>query len=113
MLESILNVIGVKLGIAAAAAMGAIISLVSTRHLTPIQAIISLFVGFSTSVYMTPFVVSYLQVSPNLENGIAFVFGLIGMNIVTGVLMVTDRFSKNPLDTVKKIITIKKEDEKE
>jgi len=101
--SNVLQFFGTKVSVLMGAAIGAVFSLIITKGLRPLAAIISLFVGFVTSVYVTPMIVDYFAIgTPSLENGIAFLLGVVGMNLLRGLSVISENFSKNPLSVIMK-----------
>lgn len=96
-----LDILGIKVGPAIASATGAICSLIFSRGLSPIKAILSVFGGFVTSVYMAPTVAQYFNIIGPGENGIAFLLGTVGMNVVIGLVHLTEKFRENPIGMLK------------
>ena len=99
----IFALLGLKLQGAIASLVGALVALTLTKGLKPIPAFFSLLVGFVTSVFLTPLISSYFEFTATTENGIAFLIGLIGMNLVTGLFSMSKSFSTNPLNFIKSL----------
>ena len=101
----ILRILGIKAPVAIAAIVGALLSLIMTKGLTPIRAMISLISGFFSSIYCTPLIVSYFDISSDGQNGIAFLLGVIGMNLVNGLYSLSKSFSYSPYPFLSRIST--------
>lgn len=92
-------IFGIKLGTIVAGFAGGVVSLTYLRGLSTVQSILAVFTGLTFSVYITPLVFSYFfenSMNTPLENAIAFVLGLTAMNIIPGVLKLSEIFKNNP-----------------
>ncbi|WP_150526835.1 peptidase M48 [Roseibium sediminis] len=90
---------GVKLSAVVAGLVGAVVSLGYMRELTPGRAFLYILTGTACAAYGTPLVVKWLAVSGATENGVAFLTGVVGMNILAGVFKVSERFKREPVKT--------------
>lgn len=83
-----------KYGVATAGFAGAVLSLVFLRGLTRKQAAIAVVTGFVSAVFTTPLAVQYfaLPTGVDAQNGVAFLIGLLAMNIIPGLKALADRF---------------------
>lgn len=93
--------LGVKLTFAVAGFWGGVISLSFIKNLTRSQGVLAVLTGIGSANYGTPFAMHYLLLasSPNegLANAVAFIIGLTAMNIIPGVLKLSEIWRKNPL----------------
>jgi hypothetical protein len=80
--DTFLTAIGVKLTTLIAGFAGGIVSLAFLQGLSRRQALLAVIVGCLTAVYLTPVIVWWLNLSPNMENGTAFLLGLSAMNLI-------------------------------
>lgn len=96
---------GIRVGTVIAGLVGGILSLSMMPRLTFRKAMTAVLGGGACAAYGTPLVVEYLGVaSRNLENGLAFVLGVVGMHILGGIFTMSDRWRRNPsidLDALK------------
>lgn len=93
------TVFGIKLGTMIAGFAGGVVSLTYLRGLTALQGVLAVFTGATFAVYFTPIVFSYAfksTGSSDIENGIAFVLGLTAMNIIPGIIKLSETFKKDP-----------------
>src|SRR5687767_12441414 len=85
----------IKFGIAIAGFAGSVLSLVFASGLTRMQMFGAVAAGFFSAFYATPLVVHYFDLSKepaDLSYGIAFVLGLLAMNIIpAGKAMIVKR----------------------
>ena len=87
---------GVKLASLVAGFAGGVVSLSYLRGLAHWQMLLAVATGTLTAGYITPAVLHYILFPAELENGIAFLIGLTAMNIIPGVVTLSDRFRQNP-----------------
>jgi LytS/YehU family sensor histidine kinase len=91
------GVLGVKFATLLAGFAGGVVSLSFIGGLTKPQAILSVLTGALTAGYLTPVALHYLTLtSPELQNGVAFFVGLTAMNIVPGLLKLSEMFKRDP-----------------
>lgn len=93
------TVFGLKLGTMVAGFAGGVISLSFIKELTPLQGALAVFTGAASSAYVTPLVMHYLfsaQLGTPIENGVAFVIGLTAMNIIPGLIKLSEIFKRDP-----------------
>lgn len=91
------DVMGIQVGTVVAGLIGGILSLSMMPKLTFRKAMTAVLGGGACAAYGTPLVVEYLGVaSRNLENGLAFVLGVVGMHILGGLFTLSDRWRRNP-----------------
>ncbi len=78
------GVLLVKYGVIIGGFAGAILSLTFLRGLTRGQAVAAFFTGFASAVFCTPLAISYfnLGTSGETQYGVAFLIGLLAMNII-------------------------------
>jgi hypothetical protein len=89
--------IGLKLAYIIAGFFGGVVSLSFIKELNRWQAFIAVFTGAVSAGYGTPVTLYYLGLtSPALENGTAFFIGLTAMNIIPGVVKLSEVFRRHP-----------------
>jgi len=99
-----MDAVGVKVGSVFAGTVGGILSLSMLPKLTFRKAVTAVLGGGACAGYLTPLVAEYLSIgSRNLENAMAFVLGVVGMNIVGGLFLMSDRWRENPTLDIEKI----------
>lgn len=87
---------GVKLGLAIAGLAGGVVSLSYVKPLNKWQAVLAVFTGAVCAAYLTPLAISYFTLSPAGEHGAAFLIGVTSLNLVPGFIKLSDRFRSNP-----------------
>lgn len=107
MSDPIEALMGVKGSAVLAGLVGGIVSLSFMRDLTPVKAVLATLSGAASAAYLTPLVVHYLDVEAPAEHAVAFLAGLIGMNILAGVFKLSERFKQRPLDTIRDVQSLK------
>jgi hypothetical protein len=104
-----LELLGLRADLAVAAAFGAAF-LVLSRNLTPRQSMAAVIGGIGSAVYFTALVAATLRAWSAvaaalqllvLERAIAALLGLVGAFLLAGVIVLGERFSKDPVNTVK------------
>lgn len=90
------SLLGVKLASLVAGFAGGVVSLSYIQQLTKLQALLAVMTGALVSGYCTPVVTHYLGLSFPLENGVAFFVGLTAMNIVPGMMKLSERWRDDP-----------------
>ena len=75
--------------------IGSIMSLTFMRDLTRRQAMCAVCVGFFSSVYMSAFVISFFKLPTDApsRDGVAFLIGLLAMNLVPAVRAMLERLA--------------------
>ena len=82
-----------KYGAVIAGFVGAILSLSFLKGLTRKEAVVAVLAGFASSVLTTPFVVAYFGLPSDVESryGVAFLIGLLAMNLIPAVKAALER----------------------
>jgi small basic protein len=99
--------VGIKLSAVLAGLIGGIVSLSFIRNLTPLKAVFATLTGAASAAYTTPLIVSGFDFGHELENAIAFLTGLLGMNVLAGIFKISERFQQKPLETLRDIKNLK------
>lgn len=99
---------GLKVGTLLAGFLGAIVSLRFLQNLTIIQALLSVVTGAVVAGYTAPVVQLYLSLSQPMEHGLGFLLGLTAMNLVPGIVRLTDRFKEDPFWFIDKLRGVQK-----
>jgi len=82
MLESL----GLKVATLVGGFLGALVSLKFIEGLSVKQRGTTVLAGALVSAYVTPIVVEFLELTPKLESGVAFLCGLFGMSFTGAVV---------------------------
>lgn len=90
------NILGIKIATAVAGFAGGVICLSYLRGLSHPQAAMAVLTGAVTASYVTPALMFYLHWPVPLENFTAFFVGLTAMNIIPGLLKLSEMFKRNP-----------------
>ena len=94
-------VFGVKVASLVAGFAGAIISLSFLRELTKTQAAMAVLTGTVSTGYLTPLISLYIPATiPELS--LSFLVGLTAMNVIPGILKLSELFKKNPASFIGK-----------
>lgn len=93
------TVFGLKLGTIVAGFAGGVVSLTYLRGLSTVQSVLAVFTGLTFAVYITPLLFAYFFADggrSDIEHAIAFVLGLTAMNIIPGIIKLSEIFKNNP-----------------
>ncbi|GJN50831.1 peptidase M48, Ste24p [Pseudomonas tohonis] len=84
-----------KYGVAIAGFAGAVLSLSFLKGLTRKEAGLAVLTGFGSAVFTTHFVINYfgLPADADSRNGVAFLIGLLAMNIIPVIKAAAERFT--------------------
>jgi hypothetical protein len=80
------NATGIKAIVLAAGFFGGVASLAHIRGLSAGKALIAVLSGTVCAAFLTPVVQHYCAFPPAVENGVAFLLGIVGMSAVGKVL---------------------------
>lgn len=98
------SVFGIKLAFAVAGFWGGVVSLSFVKTLTPKQALLAVLTGVASAAYGTPIVAHYVfNIEPNSAtvNAVAFVIGLTAMNLIPGIVRLSEFWKKDPLSVLR------------
>ncbi len=104
---------GLKVGTLLAGFLGAVVSLRFLQTITVPQAILAVVTGSVVAGYTAPIAQMYLSLSAPLEHGVGFLLGLTSMNLVPGVVRLTDKFREDPFWFIDKLRGTSKTEEGE
>lgn len=79
-MEAWLSAAGVKIAALIGGFFGALVSLKFIEGLGKKQRATTVLAGTLVSAYVTPLLITYLELTPKLEGGVAFLCGLFGMS---------------------------------
>jgi hypothetical protein len=94
--------LGVKYAVLVAGFAGGVISLAYLQELSRGQMVIAVLAGSACAGYLTPVAIPVLAgamgiaATPHLENAAAFLLGLTSMNIIPGLLRLSEIFRRDP-----------------
>lgn len=100
--ETTTTLLGVKYSATIAGFMGSIVALTFIKELTFVQLILAIITGCSTSTYVTPLVMYYFKIPVSINDGIAFLIGILAMNLIPALIALIDGVRKNAGDIIKK-----------
>lgn len=99
--SSIAGFLGVKHAALVAGAAGAVISLRYIDDLSMVGRVLAVITGTVTAGYGSPAAGQWLDLSQPTENAVAFVLGLTAMNLIPGLLKLSDQFASDPLSFIR------------
>lgn len=91
--------LGVKVASLVAGFAGGVVSLSFVKPLSKWQAALAVATGSLSAGYLTPAILVYVG-DPLPELSVAFIVGLTAMNIVPGLVRLSESFKKNPADHI-------------
>lgn len=94
--------LGMKIGSLIAGAVGGIVSLRFIDDLTLWGRVLAVFTGAAVAGYGTPIIVHWLALGPATENAVAFFLGLTAMNIIPGLIALSEMFKRDPLSFIRR-----------
>lgn len=95
------SIFGVKYAAMVAGAAGAVISLRYIDDLSTIGRVLAVITGTLTAGYGSPAAGQWLDLTQPTENAVAFVLGLTAMNLIPGLLKLSDQFASDPLSFIR------------
>lgn len=101
------GMLGVKYSALVAGFVGGVISLAFLRELDRTQMALAVLAGTACAGYLTPVAIPLvaravgIEPAPALENVAAFLLGLTAMNIVPGLMRLSEIFRRDPAGTVR------------
>lgn len=98
------SIFGIKLAFAVAGFWGGVVSLSFVKNLTPKQGVLAVLTGIALAGYGTPIAAHYVlntEPSSSMANAIAFVLGLTAMNLIPGIVRLSEIWKKDPLSVIK------------
>lgn len=96
------GVLGVKYAALVAGFAGGVVSLAYLQELSRTQMVLAVLAGSTCAGYLTPIAIPLLahaigiEASPSMENAAAFLLGLTAMNIIPGVMRLSEIFRRDP-----------------
>jgi hypothetical protein len=87
---------GIKPSVIVAGFLGGVIAMTFVRALTRTQMTVAVITGTITTHYLTPMAVYYSGLNVERQDGIAFLIGVMAMNIIPGMLKLSEMFSNDP-----------------
>jgi len=95
-------IIGIKFGSVVAGAIGGIVSLCYIEGLNMWGRLLAVVAGAAVAGYGTPVLSSWLDMGPDAENALAFCLGLTAMNIIPGLIRISESFKSDPLAFIRR-----------
>lgn len=86
MLDAVVTALGLKHGALAGGFFGALVSLKFIDGLNAWQRGTTVLAGTVVSAYVSPLIASWLELTPKIEGGVAFLCGLFGMSFTGAVI---------------------------
>ena len=89
--------LGVKVSSLVAGLVGGVMALSMMPQLTFRKALAAVIGGGACAAYAPPIIVELISLdNRNLENGLAFVLGVVGMNILGGLFKISEKWRDKP-----------------
>ncbi len=96
------GILGVKYAALVAGFAGGVVSLAYLRELSRAQMVLAVLSGAACAGYLTPVAIPLIAgaigvaATPALENAAAFLVGLTSMNLIPGLMHLSERFRRDP-----------------
>lgn len=94
--------LGIKFGSVIAGAVGGIISLHYIEGLNMWGRFLAVVAGAAVAGYGTPVLSGWLNLGPDAENALAFFLGLTAMNVIPGLIRISEMFKSDPLGFIRR-----------
>lgn len=94
--ESLLAALGLKPSSMVAGLFGAVLALPYMPDRSRWEKVFAVFGGMACAVYLAPWISTRLGLDESGHNAACFVIGIMGINIVRGLFVLSDRFRQNP-----------------
>lgn len=94
--------LGIKYGSLIAGTVGGIISLKYIDGLNNFGRVLAVLAGASVAGYGTPVLDNWLQLGADTESAVAFFLGLTAMNIIPGLIRLSELFKSDPLGFIRR-----------
>lgn len=101
------GVLGIKYSALVAGFAGGVISLAYLKELTRAQMVIAVFAGSASAGYLTPLAIPAIAgavgIAPSaaFENAAAFLIGLTSMNVIPGLIHLSEIFRRDPASALR------------
>ncbi len=95
-------ILGIKFGSVIAGAVGGIISLHYIEGLNMWGRVLAVVAGAAVAGYGTPVLSGWLSLGQDAENALAFFLGLTAMNVIPGLISVSEMFKSDPLGFIRR-----------
>lgn len=102
MSETAAVVLSPKYAAAVAGFLGSVVTLSFVKDLPRLAMFSSVGTGAVTAHYVTPLVWATFPVVHG-QFGVAFVLGILAMNLIPGVMKLGEEFAKSPLNLIRRI----------
>ncbi|MDZ7789742.1 MAG: hypothetical protein U5L08_04460 [Xanthomonadales bacterium] len=99
--STVVGFFGFKYAALIAGAAGAVVSLRYIDDLSMFGRVLAVLTGTLTAGYGSPAAGQWLSISQPTENAIAFVLGLTAMNLIPGLLKLSQLFASDPLSFIR------------
>jgi len=105
--DPVATIVGVKASVVLAAFCGSVVSAMISGG-SFLQRTVTAVVGCLTSIYLTPIALEIIGPwftsvrGPQLEHASAFMTGLLGMSIASGLYTIGRQFKKKPLEVLER-----------
>jgi uncharacterized membrane protein YeaQ/YmgE (transglycosylase-associated protein family) len=96
-LQELWSALEIKVSTTVAGLIGGILALSMMPKLTFRKAVTAVIGGAACAAYATPLAVYFFSIeNRNLENALAFVMGVVGMNVLGGIFTLSERWRRAP-----------------
>ena len=102
--ETATTFLGLKYSATIAGFLGSLVALTFLKELTVLQMLAALTTGITTSCYTTPIFMYYLGLPVVINDGVAFIVGVVAMNLIPALIKLSEGIKADPLSFIKKLL---------
>ena len=101
-------VVGIKITPAIAGAIGAISSMRSVANLRWYERLFAMINGAGAAAYLSPAISKYFSLDATGEHAVAYLTGIVALNLTSGIFEVSRKFAGDPLGTVAALLRLRR-----
>ena len=99
--SALASFLGFKGAALVAGALGAVLSLRYIDDLSMFGRVLAVITGTLTAGYLSPAIATWFGLGQPAENAVAFVLGLTAMNLIPGLMRLSEKFASDPLSFIR------------
>ncbi len=108
-MEELLTNLGIKIVYVIGSICGSVVSLIFAKKVSYTKAVIHFLGGFMSALFLTDLIIKLMPFLETTPGAAGFLTGFCSMGVLEGIFWVTQRFSKNPIETIKQIKNLKED----
>ena len=102
------TVVGIHITPAIAGAIGAISSMRSVANLRWYERLFAMINGAGAAAYLSPAISMYFALDSNGQHAVAYLTGIVALNLTSGVFEVSRKFAGDPIGTVAALLRLRR-----